>query len=195
MSFVTTLDTDIDVKELLDTILINLPDNPTDWGEGRLIEELVMQWSLTSINGDDDWTCSVGRAAELEYPERYYSTINKSLMGTPVADLINKYPSFYRWRLLLLPPKHTYSIHKDGVDGKSNIRIHIPLQTNPRAFLTFYDKPPWDNKRVNVECYHLETGNSYLCNVTNFHTAVNYGSEDRYHITGVKYENSTDRPH
>ena len=31
------------------------------------------QVSLTSISGNNDWDCSVGKMKDLEYPERYYS--------------------------------------------------------------------------------------------------------------------------
>ena len=41
----------------------------------------------------------------------------------------------------------------------------------------------------------VEEGKSYFVNTSGFHTAVNYGDDNRYHIVGVRYENSTDRTH
>jgi hypothetical protein len=37
----------------------------------------LRQISLTSLTGDDDWTCSVGSALALQKPERMYSQLNK----------------------------------------------------------------------------------------------------------------------
>jgi len=37
------------------------------------------QISLTSIDGSDDWTCSIGSILDLPYREKLYSKINKSL--------------------------------------------------------------------------------------------------------------------
>ncbi len=153
------------------------------------------QVSLTSISGNNDWDCSVGKMKDLEYPERYYSTINDALKGTNIEKLLQKYPQFYRWRLLKISPKQTYSVHMDSLDQKSNIRLHVPIKTNERAFLAFYLQVPTHQKSVNVEHFHLEEGKSYFVNTSGFHTAVNYGDEHRYHIVGVRYENSTDRTH
>lgn len=151
------------------------------------------QISLTSIDGNDDWTCSVGRISTLEYPERYYSTINKTLAGTELEKTLNRYPQYYRWRLMKIDPKKTYSVHKDGNAISDNLRIHIPLQTNEGCFLCFYLTVPLNQKDSVVRHVHLETGKSYIVNTTGFHTAVNYGNTQRYHLVGVKYENSNNR--
>ena len=54
---------------------------------------------------------------------------------------------------------------------------------------------PLNTKETGVKHYHLEEGKSYFVNTSGFHTAVNYGDDNRYHIVGVRYENSTDRAH
>lgn len=151
------------------------------------------QISLTSIDGNDDWLCSVGRLNELQYPERYYSTLNKTLVGTELEKLLSRYPEYYRWRLMRLEPKRTYSVHRDGNDKADNIRMHIPLQTNEGSFLCFYVTVPLNKEFSMVKHEHLELGNSYEVNTSGFHTAVNYGHTNRYHIVGVKYENSNNR--
>jgi hypothetical protein len=151
------------------------------------------QISLTSTDGKDDWTCSTGRIANLQYPERFYSTINNTLKGTETEKLLNMYPEYYRWRLMKLAPKKTYSVHKDGNDNADNIRMHIPLQTNEACFLCFYVSVPLNKQYSRVKHEHLALGNSYTVNTTGFHTAVNYGDTNRYHIVGVKYENSNNR--
>ena len=185
MALVNLKDTDIDYKKIWGEIYDKILSNP-------VLEDLN-QISLTSIDGNDDWLCSVGRLNELQYPERYYSTINKTLAGTEIEKLLNSYPQYYRWRLLRLQPKKTYSVHKDGADSADNIRMHIPLETNDGCFLCFYVTAPLNKEFSMVKHEHLELGNSYEVNTSGFHTAVNYGHTNRYHIVGVKYENSNNR--
>lgn len=185
MGLVETIDKDIDYKSIWDEVYNILLTKPQ-------LKDLD-QISLTSVSGDDDWTCSVGRIANLDHPERFYSTINKSLAFTKLEELLNRYPEYYRWRLMRLEPKRTYSVHKDGKDNADNIRMHIPLQTNDAAFLCFYVSVPLNQQYSRVKHEHLELGNSYTVNTTGFHTAVNYGDLPRYHIVGVKYESSNNR--
>ena len=74
MGLVNKIDTDIDYKSIWDEVYNILLTKPQ-------LKDLD-QISLTSVSGDDDWTCSVGRIANLDHPERFYSTINKSLAFT-----------------------------------------------------------------------------------------------------------------
>ncbi len=151
------------------------------------------QISLTSIDGNNDWQSSTGKMINLNHPERYFSEVNKSLNGTLIEKYINRYQNFYRWRLMKLVPNRTYSIHQDGFTTKSNIRLHIPIVTNDKCFLCFYDSEPEHGTSSLVKHYNLKCGNSYEVDTTKHHTAVNYGSLDRYHIVGVRYENSNNR--
>ena len=185
-------------------VLVEIADNNIDshilWQDlySVLVEHDLLdrnQVSLTSISGDNDWSCSVGKMKDLEYPERYYSTTNKAFEGTSIPKLFEKYPQFYRGRLLKISPKQTYSVHMDSLDQRDNIRLHVPVKTNERAFLAFYLQVPRHQQAVKVEHFHLEQGKSYFVNTSGFHTAVNYGDDHRYHIVGVRYENSTDRAH
>jgi hypothetical protein len=155
------------------------------------------QISLTSHTGKNDWQCSVGKIFDLEYPEHIYSKINNYFKNTSIEKLIFEYKDYYRWRLMKINPRSIYTIHRDGTasDDVKNLRIHIPVITNDHAYLMFYDKHPKDNNSVNVTYHNLKAGNIYEINTTNFHTAVNHGSEPRWHIVGVRYENSTNRTH
>lgn len=185
MGLVETIDNDIDSSKIWDEVynLLLVKDELKD----------LDQISLTSVDGADDWTCSVGRISKLQYPERYYSTLNRTLVGTELEKLLTRYPQYYRWRLMKLEPKKTYSVHKDSNDTADNLRMHIPLQTNEGCFLCFYVSVPLNKQYSRVKHEHLETGKSYLVNTSGFHTAVNYGDTQRYHIVGVKYENSNNR--
>lgn len=156
----------------------------------------AQQVSLTSISGDDDWTCSVGKIHKLDKPERFYSTLNKSLKNTYIEKCIQRYPEYYRWRLLRLVPRETYTVHADSIaETKKNYRLHIPVITNDQAYLAFCTAQPAHKTNIMFYYEHLAAGNSYIVNTTNYHTAVNYGKETRYHIVGVRYENSNNRTH
>ena len=145
------------------------------------------QLSVTSVDGDNDWTCSAGKIADLKYPQKAYSQCIEWFKDSPVQDVINKYNKFYRWRIMKLDPSKTYSLHRDG-DGSNNlnIRLHIPLKTNDQCFLAFFD----NNECENAKFYNLKPNNVYELNTTGYHTAINFSAEPRWHLVGVKYENS-----
>jgi len=145
------------------------------------------QISLTSIDGNDDWTCSIGSILELPYREKLYSKINNSLEGTYIHKLIEENNQYYRWRAMKMPPHATYSIHKDGQKGVTNIRCHIPVVTNDQAYMIFFGE---DKNNKNPTLNHMECGKIYEVNTTQYHSALNFGGEDRWHIIGVKYEDS-----
>lgn len=186
MQYVQLVDADIDVERLKSDVFNLLNDH-------HLSDK--QQVSLTSITGDDDWQCSVGKIHLLNKPERFYSTVNKSLHGSYIEELIKRYPSYYRWRLLRLLPRETYTVHADSNNSAFNYRLHIPVVTNSQAFLSFCDAIPADKSNTMFYFEHLQAGHSYMVNTTNYHTAVNYGGETRYHMVGVRYENSNNRSH
>ena len=155
------------------------------------------QISLTSHTGKDDWSSSIGKMETLEYPEYLYRRVNKYFKNTSIEKLIFEYKEYYRWRLMKIEPRVTYTVHKDGRDNPNikNLRIHIPIVTNNQAYLMFFNENPTDNKTVNVTYHNLKVGNIYEINTTNYHTAVNHGDKPRWHIVGVRYEDSNNRTH
>lgn len=171
-------DTDLLAKQMFDLInQFNLHEHP--------------QISLTSLAGENNWINSTGKRNLLKYPERYFNKINEYLKGSYIEKCINRYPDFYRWRIMKVIPRSTYSIHDDGLPFRENIRLHIPIITNDQSFLTFYDLAPKDDITVTVYHANLKIGHSYEVNTTGLHTAVNYGTTDRYHMVGVKYIKET----
>lgn len=185
MNYVTLVDTDIDTELLSDEIMAVIKDYEL---------ENDSQISVTSISGDDDWFCSVGKIWNLSQPERFYSKLNKSFKGGYVEELLSRYKKYYRWRLMKLEPRHTYSVHADGDGKQSNIRLHIPIITNHHSYLCFFNERVRPGKDIKVRYEQLEAGNSYEVNTTRLHTAVNYGVTDRYHLVGVRYESSDNGP-
>lgn len=81
-----------------------------------------------------------------------------------------------RVRMLMMKPRTTYSLHHDP----DLWRVHIPLITNPDAFM-FVDGKMW----------HMPLGNAYLVKVKHHHLAVNAGSENRIHVVFDYCENLT----
>jgi hypothetical protein len=180
MSLVQLLDTGIDHRQLWSDVQALL-DTHRLWGSHQV--------SLTSETGDDDWQCSVGRLVDLPQKEEVYSVINRSLRKTYLAECIERYPQYYRWRLMRIKPKRTYSIHSDNLNPFTrNLRIHIPVTTNHQCWMYFYEKMPQNAQSQTVSFYHLQAGCSYEANTTGLHCAANHGDTDRYHIVGVRYE-------
>lgn len=151
------------------------------WGEPQV--------SLTSLNADDDWFCSVGSfGAQYRKPERMYSQVNKSLEGTYIAELIREYKRYYRWRILLVNPGQTYTVHSDAYGDRINKRIHIPIITNEDCYFCYYSEKVGDSIEATVKHHHMPLGGVYEVNTSNLHCAVNYGQTARYHMVGVRYE-------
>lgn len=180
-SLVHLLDSDID-HALLWQEVQNLLTEHNLWDQ--------QQVSVTSVDGRDDWGCSVGRLIDLPHPERFYAKINQSLQDTYLAECLSRYSQYYRWRLMRLTPKSTYTIHSDNLTpGTRNLRIHIPVISNPGCLMYFYPQLPQDGHTLPVTFHHLEPGHSYEADTTGLHCAMNHGTTDRYHIVGVRYQN------
>ena len=149
------------------------------------------QISLTSVDGENDWFSSTGKIKDLKIKEHFHKQLNKDLLGTSIEKIIKKYNSFYRWRLMKLNPRSNYSIHSDGVGNEkiSNARIHIPVKTNKDCYLGFFNNK--SSEVLESTFYNLKKGSIYLCNTSNYHSAINFSDETRWHIVGVSYEDST----
>lgn len=137
------------------------------------------QIALQSTDGRDNWLSGTGT----QHSAQQFCHINSSLANTYIAELIQRFPGYYRWRLLTLESRHSYTVHRDG-RGRSNYRIHIPVQTNPDCYLQFYDSVPEDAVTVGVTHHRLRLGHAYRVDTSDLHTAVNWGTEPRIHLVG-----------
>ena len=121
------------------------------------------------------WAGDFEGVSDLRYSEANPRKISEKdfvnwIEGTEVLQSVAK--SFNirdegRVRMLMMKPKTTYSLHHDP----DLWRVHIPLITNPDAFM-FVDGKMW----------HMPVGNAYLVKVEHHHLAVNAGNENRIHI-------------
>jgi hypothetical protein len=121
----------------------------------------------TNQDGVEDWHTGVGQVEALETKmENDFVFIQPSLKGTLIEQYIKKYNGF-RTRIMAMSPKSSYTVHKDYTP-----RVHIPIVTNPNAWMV------WPNHQ---RCYHLRDGAVYYTDTTKPHTALN-GSLDEVRI-------------
>jgi hypothetical protein len=121
------------------------------------------------------WAGDFEGVSDLRYSEANPRKIGEKdfkdwIVGTELLQSVAK--SFNirdvgRVRMLTMSPRTTYSLHHDP----DLWRVHIPLVTNPDAFM-FVDGKMW----------HMPLGNAYLVKVEHHHLAVNAGNENRIHI-------------
>ena len=143
------------------------------------------QFCITSKQGDNNFFEGAGTESE---PELFVNC-NLYFQETTVNKLISEFPGYVRWRILCVQPRKTYSIHHDGQrQGYQNKRLHIPVVTNPQAFLVFYETPLRGNGAQRIEHHNLKVGEVYEVDTTGFHTAVNYHpTQERIHIVAERF--------
>ncbi len=91
------------------------------------------------------------------------------LFDLPYINSIISEHSLSRTRVMKMNSKTCYYWHNDVTK-----RLHIPVITNPHCFLVFDDGP-----------IHLPaTGEAYVIDTTQYHSAMNASKEDRIHIVG-----------
>ncbi len=90
-----------------------------------------------------------------------------SRFGCPVT--FNRYSACFS----RLVPGATYELHRDPQAPNWLTRVHVPLVTNPAAWLSFADQ----GSRV-----HFEAGRAYLFNTLASHHYGNDGEADRVHL-------------
>lgn len=121
------------------------------------------------------WAGEFEGVGDLRYSEVNPRKISESdfknwISGTELLQQVAK--SFNvreegRVRMLMMKPKTTYSLHFDA----DLWRLHIPLITNPDAFMV-----------VDGKLWHMPIGSAYLVKVKDHHLALNAGNENRIHI-------------
>lgn len=90
-------------------------------------------------------------------------------------------PIFPKAMLARLAPGTQIDRHTDGQGSNLQThKIHVPLQTNHRAFMSIGDRS-----------FHLETGQAYEVNNIAPHSVRNDGSVDRIHLIFEVYDGAT----
>jgi hypothetical protein len=123
------------------------------------------------IEYDELYTFSTGRI-KAGYTENQFTEFHPDHVGSYLHKVFTESPyKLGRFRIMMMAPRACYSIHKDF-----GPRLHIPLITNPQAMMLFPE---------NKEFLHMPA-NSYtwLVDTTVAHSAMNGGTEPRYHLVG-----------
>lgn len=143
------------------------------------------QFCITSKLGDNNFIEGAGKTS---LPENFIY-LNTYFQDTEAEKLVKIYPDYYRWRILCVEPRKTYSIHHDNwKKGFNNQRIHFPIDTNPDAYLVFFDEEFSDHGTQKIEYHNLKAEYVYLVDTTGFHTAVNYHpTSERIHIVAERF--------
>ena len=172
--------------ELIEEHTVNVDRLRTEVMKVRDLYSDKTQFCITNINGDDDMFTGAGTSDQSEK----FTKIIPLFKDTYIEELTQKYQDFFRWRILCIKGRTTYSVHRDTGNPKkfSNHRIHIPVITNDEAFLMFYEHKPLGSGAQRVEYHHLDEGNIYKVDTSNYHTAVNYHpTEERIHIVAERF--------
>lgn len=123
--------------------------------------QIILQSKIPEV---EDWRTGTGSITE---PDSLYCYLNKSLVGTAIADIIES-QQVVRSRIMIMPPRQCYSVHQDKAQ-----RIHIPIVTSSQAWMI------WPYKQV---CSRLIAGRKYLTDTREHHTFINGDLENRIHL-------------
>ena len=146
-----------------------------------------IQVCLNNNGTDNDVTSGNGKS----HSPQTYTHLNSMFEGTYMAELISQFPEYFRWRIMCIKPKSTYSIHADHyfMEKFYNIRVHIPVVTNPDSYLVFFDNELGTQGKETIEYYNLQAGNVYKANTSRLHTAFNFNEDfERIHIVGETFQ-------
>jgi len=132
---------------------------------GFVMNQIILQ---SLVEGVEEWHVGIGAIEELEEAdERKYCYLNPSIEDSELGKIIKKYNG-YRARIMLMPPRRCYSVHRD-----IGVRMHIPIVTNDQSWMVW----PFDS-----HCVRLKPGFLYVTDTTKNHTFINGGTTDRIHV-------------
>lgn len=138
--------------------------------------QLSLQVSDPGDTSKSSWWCSIGKInlpGRKKIVEEDYIHIHPQLRGGAIDSWIRALPvNVHRLRLLLVPPKGCYSIHRDPKP-----RIHLPITTNSGALIVLPDKQVVSHLPADGGVWWVDTRES--------HTVVNCGVDVRVHLVGV----------
>lgn len=138
---------------------------------GTLLSPENPQLCLTRRRGSNDPLYE--GAGTARYPDEEFSILNDIFAGTEFErfHLLSPVP-LGRVRLMYLPPRQSYSFHKD-----TEPRLHVAIVTNPAAFLMV------DAGKSKMWRIHIPAdGKVYNVDTTLMHTAINGGLQPRIHL-------------
>ena len=188
MQHVDIIDIKFDIKELL--IGLDHVLNICDWHEDHnqigithsldhntagawydATGSLTYSWGKDAFDGKGNLRAVERTRSESDF-SKFVQEFNSTIWRNVYDDLSKRY-KLGRVRLMRSRPKSCLSWHVDN-----EMRLHIPLITNPGARLVIED-----------HANHLiADGSVYLADTTKFHTAFNAGLQHRIHLVACVLE-------
>jgi len=170
------IDADTMVKEF-ETLLPKI-DEMGWWAQGRQGHQA--QFAIQCREGSDNpyyESCGPQPLLDKEYEgntltEGSYNIINDLFKNTYFEDIINLFPfEVTRVRFVRLSSKSCYRLHRD-----MNFKFHLPVLTNPSNIMI------WTEQAHRSIVHMPADGHIYYTETCMPHTALNGGTDYRYHI-------------
>lgn len=156
------------------------------WHQGQLVAKII-NGTQKLVRPKDGGTEGIPPLFEFNKPTEIYNGYLAEIIEK--LELLGLTPR--RARIIFLKPKKEYggkkfSIHRDGLPNEYNVRLHIPIITNPECFFI----------RNDGSTHMPADGNGYLIRVNKLYSEINIGENTRYHIiTNVKDTKKISRHH
>ena len=163
--------------------------NSEDWLDG--VAGKTIQNKTRELN---HITAKLDETNEIVDETRFIHPI-KQIQGTYLEKFIQGFTDVYRWRISVLPPRTTLSIHKDGSPMMQTFnmgsavldwRLHFPITTNNRCFLVNWPDDftgvSDEGQDISLQIAHFKAGSGYLLNTSKTHCATNYSDKERIHL-------------
>ena len=164
-------------------------ENSDEWFDG-----IAGKSMMTNSRESNPLTAVQDDSNEIMDETRFVHPI-KQIHGTYLEKFITSFTDVYRWRISVLPPRTTLSIHKDGSPMMSTFnnagaildwRLHFPITTNNRCFLVNWPDnfmgANEEGQDIPLHMAHFKAGSSYLLNTSKTHCATNYSDKERIHL-------------
>lgn len=131
-------------------------------------ENNLMQYGLLGRNTNEGVDYGEGRTKCVTRLQSWDIWRHPEDNAGPFAQLLARLHEYQicRTRIMRITSKVCYSWHMDETP-----RVHVPLITNQHAFMV-----------VGNESKHLTEGKLWWVDTTKYHTAMNCGPLDRYHL-------------
>jgi hypothetical protein len=155
------------IPEVDDQMCINtVKEKPDDVFYGR--GSLYYNWdNKKEINGKIEVPLR-----EIPLKETDFDTICSPFKGTLFEEVFNSLSNKYklgRVRIMKMRPKTCLTWHQDD-----SIRVHFPMKTTPECMMIIED-----------HVKHLPEMTWWETNTLPFHTTINAGIKDRFHLVSV----------
>ena len=173
------------------SLTVSTPDSD-DWTDGIAGKTFI---NKTRSDLSIGLNTQLSREQNEMLNEKIYTHPISQIKGTYLEEFITSFDNVYRWRISVLPPRTTLSIHVDGQPHMSSLqggsavlsmRLHFPIKTNNRCFIVGWPDGftgvSDSGEDITLKMANFKAGGSYLLDTSKIHCATNYSSEERVHL-------------